>query len=118
LKPTDSKKIEDYIVVFEYTEAAKGYEGIRTWTPYPSKAEFDAEFAERGKLEGTEKIFGEQRVVAEGVSEKDAVSCVQKTPLRSYLKAAIEEATGSDGEIDYDVAKMRMQSVLIARGLF
>lgn len=74
----------EYIVVFEYTKEAGGYEGVITWSPYGSKEKFDKLYTpERQKME---------RVVAEGVSMERAIELVKQTPIECYVRAATQEA--------------------------
>ena len=99
----------EYNVALRYNENAGGYAGIVTWSSFESKAEFDSWFA----AEGSEQR--EQEVVAEGITQEEAVALCKKTPLMSYVKAAIEDATDmTTGEVDLRLAKARMATVAIA----
>ncbi len=61
-------KIEEkpgYNVVFEYTERVDSHQGVRTWTTYKNREEFQKFYtSERAERE---------RVIAEGVSNKRAI---------------------------------------------
>jgi|SRR3989338_2569931 len=99
---------EEHIVVLAYSERAGGYAGIRTWTPYPSKAEFDTWYGEHGHKE--------YDIVAQGVDEDTAVELCQRTPLLSHVRATIEESTDPDtGRVNLELAEMRMFSIMVAR---
>lgn len=100
---------KEYIVVFQYTTAAGGYAGVRTWTPFPSKAEFDAFY--------TPEVKEQEEAVDQGVTEAEAIAACRKTPLRSYVAAATEESTDPvTGVVDFDVLRSRLHQVALARG--
>jgi len=71
-----------YNVVFEYTQEAGGFTGIRTWTTYNDKGHFHRVWVADPK----------QNVLIEGVSDEEAVMLTAKTPEISRIKAAIEES--------------------------
>lgn len=104
-----SVESSEYIVALRYTKAAGGYAGVVTWTPFPSKAEFDKWFEEMGNKD--------QEVVEEGITDARAIELSQRTPLRSYVRAAVEEATDPrTGIVDRDIANLKMQNVAIMAG--
>lgn len=92
-----------YFVVFEYTQKAGGYCGVRTYTSYSSKEEFDRE-----RLKMPNLLSGEMIVLDEGVSEKRREELIRKTPLASYVGAALEEATMPDGSLDPDLLELHL----------
>lgn len=99
---------EQYIVVLAYNANAGGYSGVRTWSAYDSKAEFDEWY----RKEGT----AEYDIVAAGVTERRAIQLCQQTPLRNYVRAAVAEATGPDGLVNTEIAQMKMFEVMLVRG--
>lgn len=76
-----------YHVVFEYTEKAGGYAGVRTWTSYESKEHFDSSWAKRNKG----KHAGWERILAEGKSADECEAICMQTPLACYEAAALQE---------------------------
>ncbi len=106
---SDSVVVTEYLVALRYTKAAGGYAGVVTWTPFPSKADFDKWFEEIGKKE--------QEVVEEGITEARAIELSQLTPLRSYCRAAVQEATDpATGIVNRDIADLKMQNIAILAG--
>ncbi|HSV95111.1 MAG TPA: hypothetical protein VLH94_04045 [Spirochaetia bacterium] len=78
-----------YNVVFEYTTKAGGYAGVRTFTSYKDKAEFEAYHAKHDpELEN---------VVAQGVSDEVAQNLCALTPEICRLTAAVEKACEYSG---------------------
>lgn len=73
-----------YNVCFEYTEKAGGYAGVRTWTSFKSKEDWDA------KKEAL-LANGKERVIAEGVSDEESIEITRKTPLICYFRAQLQE---------------------------
>ena len=71
-----------YNVVFEYDETTGGAFGVRTWTSYRSKAKYKA----------ATKNHTNTTVVAEGVSEEEAVDLTSLTPEVCRLMCAVEQA--------------------------
>jgi hypothetical protein len=98
-----------YIVALRYTEAAGGYAGITTWSVFASKSEFDTWYDEATRKD--------QAVVEEGITKERAVELCQRTPLRSYVRAALADARNPDtGEINSDIARMKLASVMLVVG--
>lgn len=98
--------MSEHIVALRYTAAANGHAGIVTWTPFPSKQEFDDWFKNIGHKE--------QEVVEEGITEERAIELCQTTPLRSYVRAAITESTDPDtGRVNHDMVQSRLGELTI-----
>ncbi len=102
-----------YVVVLAYKRSpadrhADAYAGVRTWTPYPSKVEFERWYAKDGRKE--------YDIVAQNVSEAEAIRLCQQTPLRNMVRAAVADATDKDGFIHSGIARMKMMTVMLARG--
>ena len=77
-------------VVFEYLPSAGGFAGVRTWTCFGSKAEFHPK-----------KLDPREKVLAEGVSEDEAIRMTSLTPEICRITAAIEQSDiAEDGTID------------------
>ena len=108
---TDNK---GYVVVLRGSNG--GYAGITTWTDYGDKATFDAEFAERGSTKDETKYLGDEEVVLENCTVDEAVALVRHTPLRAYASAAIEDATGPDGQINMEYAKFKFANAAFLFG--
>lgn len=88
-----------YNVVFVYTKSAGHFAGIRTWTSYKSKEDFQKQY----KAKETEVIL------AEGVSEKECVKQTRSTDPLFRLAAAIGKSiTGEIPSIDYDIFKFEL----------
>ncbi len=99
---------EDYHVVLAYNKKSGGYAGVRLHESYSSKADFEDWYKRVGSKEFD--------IVAQGVDEDYAVTLCERTPLRSHVRAAIEEATDSEtGVANLELAQMRMMTVMIAR---
>lgn len=71
----------DYLVVYEYTEAAGVYAGNRFRTPFASKEEFD-------QFELPENL----KVVVEGVSDAESLRLCEEVPVRNKIDATLFEA--------------------------
>ena len=84
-----------YIVVFEFTDAAGDYCGVRTQTPFSSQDAFNS--AREELLWG-----GKKKVLAEGISADEALARVRETPIQCYIRACIAKATEPDGSFDED----------------
>ncbi len=90
---------------------------MRTQTHFKSKEDFESFWAKSGgKTQDRSKLIGEEKVVAEGVTDREALAMIRKTPIRSYISAAMEEATGPDGVVDQDVLDMQIQNMAIGLG--
>lgn len=98
-----------YNVVFCYTALAGGYRGVRTWTAFLNKKEFDRWY--------TDDIRARESVVREGVTENEAVALVSKTPTLCYVAAVFDEATEPDGSINLFRLKMGMESLLFIEAM-
>lgn len=92
-----------YNVALVYTDKAGGYEGVVTWTSFKSKKDFDEWF--------TEKLQETHRVVEKGVSEERCKELTRRTPKACRISAALQEATGEDGEINQGILAMRLATI-------
>lgn|GEM_PF-2075091 len=93
-----------YNVVFCYTKEAGGYRGVRTWTSYASKEEFDRLFTPERRAHET--------IVEEGVTSERAIELVDQTPVGCYIMAGIDDATDQEtGEVDPFILGMKLKSV-------
>lgn len=101
-------KQPEYNVVFRYTKKAGGYAGVITWTSYRSKEELDKR---------REQILSasNQEVIAEGVTSEEAVALVRSTPLASRIRAALQESTMPDGDVDDEILSMHLNQVILSR---
>lgn len=103
---TNTPGSKDYNVVFAYTSACGGYEGVRTWTSFRNKAHFEEWY--------TEGIRKKQNIFAEGVTAEKAVEICGQTPFAYRLFAAIDEATDpKTGEIEPLVFNMEMTKIIL-----
>lgn len=75
-----------YNVAFVYTKEAGGYEGIVTWTSYPSKEEFDKMWKEY-----PEEVRKKERILEEGITPERCIELVEQTPQACHQAAALEE---------------------------
>ncbi len=71
-----------YNVVFEYDETTGGAYGVRTWTSYRDLAEAETMIAKRTN----------EKIVARGVSEEEALDLTSQTPEICRLMCAVEQA--------------------------
>jgi hypothetical protein len=96
---------EGYNVVFRGRgDGTSNYRGIMTWTSFESKAEFDA-------FQKTTKHTDE--IVAEGVTNEQAVQICSNTSLPDRISAAVKEATRND-EINLDLLKYHLYMALVS----
>jgi hypothetical protein len=96
-----------YNVVFCYKEAAGAYCGVRTWTTFKSKEEFDGWC--------TPDIQEREKVIAEGVSKDEAVRLTERTPAFCYFNVAVEKSRDSEtGVINPFILDMEMAKVAFA----
>jgi len=102
----DQNKLR-YNVAFVYTKKAEGYEGVRTWTTFESKAGFDKWY--------TDKVKAMQTVLEEDITEERAIQLTEQTPVSSYVGAAIQEASNPDGSINPELLKLELQNLALAR---
>src|SRR5581483_3475066 len=93
-------------VAFAYTEKAGGYEGVITWTSFPSEEKFNEWYTDARK----EK----QRVVEKGVSQERCIELVRQTPRACRIAAALEESRRADGTADPAILSMELGNVLFA----
>lgn len=89
----------DYNVVFEHTQKTGGYAGNRFWTSYRDEADFQA----RNKQDNDSF-----KVIAQGVTEEEALNLTSLTPEICRLTAAIEEFCSEDGSINTDTVRFEL----------
>lgn len=95
-----------YNVVFENTQTAGGYAGIRFWTSYIDKAQFE-------KMKPRPDRFCS--VLAEGVTEDEALNLTSLTPEVCRLTAAVQDMCyAEDGRIDIKLASFRLYNAFFA----
>ena len=100
----------EYNVVFRYNSRAAGYEGVITWSTYPSNEVFDAQY--RCSFVGDKCI---EEIVEEGVTPERAIELCQSTPLVSRLRASLQEATNPNtNEVDDEILRMNLIQVFLA----
>ena len=99
----------NYKVVFQYTSAAKGYEGNRYQIPFNSKQEFDSWY--------TEEVKKKQTVVAEGVTDEEALRLCMDVPLSKRFNAATEGAKNDTGRLNPAILEMNIRNIAILEGL-
>lgn len=75
---------QKYAIVFSHTAATGGYAGVRFRMGFRDKDDFDAWY--------TPEVRMSYEVVAEGVSDTEAVHLCKQTPVSSYVRAAMQEA--------------------------
>jgi len=97
----------DYNVVLVHKKTAGGYAGVRTWSSYPSKVEFERWYVKSGRQE--------YDIVAQNVTEAEALRLCERTPLRNLVRAAVEDATDPEGIVHPEIARMKMMTVMVAR---
>jgi hypothetical protein len=76
-----------YNVVFEYTQAAGPYRGVKTWTSFPSKEEADRMIPTFPAIQQ-----GQEVVIAKGVSDDEAVAICRTTSPLARLTVALHES--------------------------
>ncbi len=97
-----------YNVVFEYTAEAGGYAGVRTWTSLKSKEDFVKWY--------TPELAKRERVLAEGVTEREAIDICNGTSFESDLAACLQDATNPrTGALNPAIFTMKLTSILMAR---
>ena len=99
----------DYLVVFEKTDDAGDEAGIITWSSFKSKAAFDEWWAS----DDIAHVRAVERILKEGVTEEQAVALTQTTPRESYVRAAIGNATMSDGIIDEELLRYEAMNLAV-----
>jgi hypothetical protein len=100
----------NYHVVFESTEAAGGYKGIRHFTSYPDQATFEREF----------KPSDLEIVVAKGATMDEVQARLAEVPVECYIGAALQEANVG-GKPDWNIFRMeatnQLSTLMSRRGL-
>jgi hypothetical protein len=96
--------MSSYNVVFRYTESAGAYAGAITWTSFKSKADFDIWL--------NEKPLQDQEIIAENVSQDEAIQLVETTPSSTRINVAIAEATDSNGVINPERLRRKLMTVV------
>ncbi len=97
----------DYIVVFEYTDAAGAYRGVRTQSHFASKEEFDAMFPPSERIE--------EVVVEEGVTPLRAKELLRGMAIGAFVRANVFEATDPvTGKVDPGTFETRTRMVAFA----
>ena len=96
-----------YNVVFEYTEKAEGYQGVRTITPFRDEAHFKEWY--------TPEVKAMQKAIAQGLSTEDAVALCEKTPMDSYVSSARQDATSRNGKFNKKVFDLEMSTILLSK---
>ncbi|KKW32321.1 MAG: hypothetical protein UY78_C0043G0002 [Parcubacteria group bacterium GW2011_GWA1_53_13] len=97
----------DYIVVFEYTAASGPYAGVRTINYFDSKEQFAAAYTEEAKK--TEKVVGE------GVTEREAQVLLRWMSIGGLVRANLHEATNKQtGRVDERAMEMTVLTTAIA----
>lgn len=100
----------DYIVAFAYTREVGGYEGVITWTSFPSKEYFNRWY--------TKDIKKRQRVVEEGITSEHAIELASSTPRACTIAAAVQDATNHEtGEINQSILDIRLKTAILAKRL-
>jgi hypothetical protein len=99
-----TEKKDGYNVVFRYTKAAGGYEGVRYIIGFSSKEDFDKWLTPDARVN--------QEVVEEGVSGKRAQELVNETPIECYIASAIEDAKMQDGSISFPILEMKLDTII------
>lgn len=77
---------KSYNVAFVGTPAAGDYEGVITWSAYPSKEEFDKAY--------TPEMKAKQAIVEEGITDERAVELAKQTPEANIKRANIANLLG------------------------
>lgn len=99
---SDSK----YNVVFRHTEGAGAYAGVINWSTFNDKDHFDEWMKEAAPTD--------QEVIAENVSEEEAVRLTLTTPLLSHIAVATEEATDPKTGFDPQIFNLKMLGIMLA----
>jgi hypothetical protein len=102
-------KDKSYNVVFSYTEQTGGYCGVRTWSSFKSKEDFNNWYAP--------EIRAKKMILKEDVTDEEAIEICLQAPLSRWLAAAKEEATRPDGTINEHILEMGEQRAIFAEEL-
>jgi hypothetical protein len=97
---------ETYNVVIEYTEAAGGWAGNRYWTSLKNESDLEAWQSDLG--DG-------QKVIAHGITGKQAENMTADVPVECLVAAAFEECT-IDGVVEPMMLKMQLANTAFAAG--
>jgi hypothetical protein len=89
----------EYNVVFEHTQKTEGFAGIRFYTAYQDEAEF---------LKHNDPLDDIFKVVARGITEKEAQNLTSLTPEICRLTAAVEEIYSNGGEINAETLQFHL----------
>ncbi len=100
-----------YFAVFEYTEKAGGYKGVRTYSRFESKKDFESQRTQMPSL-----LSGEETVIYDGTDEKHCRDLVGDTPTTAYIGAAFESARMPDGTVDSDILEMHLMNIGVVLG--
>lgn len=93
--------IRRYNVVFRGTAEAGAYEGIITWSSYSSKEAFDKHNKQ-----------AEQEVIAEGVTEDEAVKLVGTTSVEARLRVVAEKSKNDEGKVSLRILGQELQMLM------
>ena len=81
-----------WIVVFEGTGLqGSNHLGIRTWTQFKSQQEFNESY----------RPYSRDNIVAEGVTEQEAIALVRQTSPAARVLAAIVDSHGNPALLEY-----------------
>lgn len=96
-----------YNVVFVNTREAGAYQGVRTWTSFEDKSDFEKWY--------TPDIKKINEVFAEGVTIDEAVRLCRQTPVPCLLTAALSEATDPEtGRVNEGILEMEIKNLALA----
>jgi len=95
-----------YNVAFRFTREAGGYHSVVIWTSFLSKDDFDKWYTPKMRLT--------QEVVAEGITQEEAIELTRTTPFACRVAASIEEATDREGNINPDIFRMDIANAVFA----
>ena len=99
---------EMYNVVLQYTREVEGYEGVRTWTSFRDKANFN-EWC-------TQDIKKRQSAIAQGVTQNEAIEISRKTPLSYDFAVCLQKATSPETrEINKKILEIELETMLLVR---
>jgi hypothetical protein len=100
---------DGYNVAFRGTKKTGGYHGVITWSSFADKESFDKWY--------TDDIREREEVVDEGISAERCIELVHSTPISCRVAASIQDATGSDGEINREILRLEIANVLLSEVL-
>jgi hypothetical protein len=100
---------KDYLAVLRCTNKSSPYNGVVTWTSFESKTHFDQYLAESTV---------DQEVVAQGVTEAEAINFCSQTPRESYARVAFNESLDPEtGALDEDLYRIRLGEIAYVEAL-